>query len=211
MSKKLIALVVGVGVAVVAAIVIFAGMDHDDPASGSGTDAAFVSEMVPHHQGAIRMAKLAQEKAEHPEIVALADAIIASQSTEIDQMNRIDQRLSREGETGGDMGMSASMMGMDMDMDALAQAKPFDRDFIDEMIPHHQGAIRMARVALADGNDQEVKDLAEAIIVAQSAEIEKMNRWRTDWYGAPSPAGGVPAEETEDSGHGMDSMESMDH
>lgn len=210
MSKKLIAAALGVGVAVVAAIVIFAGMDHHDSGSESGTDAAFVSEMVPHHQGAIRMARLAREKAEHPEIVALADAIIASQSTEIDQMNGMDRRLSREGEAEGDLGMSDSMMGMDMD--ALAKAKPFDREFIDEMIPHHQGAIHMARVALANGKDEEVRDLAEAIIVAQSAEIEKMNQWRTDWYGAPSPAGGVPAEE-EDSGHDVDSMsmESMDH
>lgn len=207
MSKGLIALVSVLGVTLIAAVVIVAGMDHDDSTSDTGIDTAFVSEMVPHHEGAIRMARLAQEKADHPEIVALADAIIASQSTEIDQMNRMRQRLPHGDQHQATMGMDDSMMGMDMDMGALENAKPFDREFIDEMIPHHQGAIRMARMELSDGNDQEVKDLADAIIAAQSAEIEQMNQWRSDWYGAPSPAGGVPAE---DSDQDMDSM-SMDH
>ena len=43
-----------------------------------------------------------------------------------------------------------------MKMGALKDAKPFDRAFIDEMIPHHQGAIRMARAELAKGSDPEL-------------------------------------------------------
>ena len=52
----------------------------------------------------------------------------------------------------------------------------------------------MARIELESGQDQELKDLATAIIEAQSAEIEEMNAWREQWYGAPSPAGGIPEE-----------------
>ena len=84
------------------------------------------------------------------------------------------------------------MMGMSMDMSSLENSKQFDKAFIDAMIPHHQGAIRMARIEIAQGQDQQTKDLAQAIIDAQSREIDEMNQWREQWYGSPSPAGGVP-------------------
>src|SRR5690606_5422262 len=99
------------------------------------------------------------------------------------------------GMTHGMEGMSAREMGMDMDPRALRGARPFDREFIDAMIPHHQGAIRMARMQLNGGDDAELQTLSGQVIEAQSVEIEKMNEWRTEWYGGPSPSGGVPPED----------------
>ena len=191
----------------------------DDEESGSGstdTDAAFVAAMIPHHESAIEMAKMAREQAQHPQVRQLASDIISGQGNEIDILEQIHQRLVGEpaGEMNhGSMGLSEDEMGMSMDMDALEQADPFDREFIDQMIAHHQGAIRMARIQLAEGSDDEAKSLADAIITAQSLEIEQMNDWRTKWYGEPSPSGGVP-EETEaasDAGSGMEGMEGMEH
>jgi uncharacterized protein (DUF305 family) len=53
-----------------------------------------------------------------------------------------------------------------------------DRDFIQGMIPHHQGAVDMAKIVLAFGKDPEVRKLAESIVKAQEEEIAWMNSWQ---------------------------------
>jgi uncharacterized protein (DUF305 family) len=52
-----------------------------------------------------------------------------------------------------------------------------DVDFVTGMVPHHQGAVDMAKVALEYGKDPEVKKFAEGVISAQEAEIKWMNEW----------------------------------
>jgi uncharacterized protein (DUF305 family) len=52
-----------------------------------------------------------------------------------------------------------------------------DVDFVKGMIPHHAGAIDMAKVEIAFGKDPELKKLAEAIIKAQETEIAQMQEW----------------------------------
>jgi len=177
------------------AVGLLALLGGDDETKATETDGAFVAEMVPHHESAIEMAEVALKRAEHPEIRDLAQNIIATQPDEIGTLEMIHQRLFGEPVGAGDhgtLGLPPDQMGMEMDAATLATADPFDREFIDMMIPHHQGAIRMAYVELENGGDDEAMALAETIIDAQAAEIEDMNAWRADWYGAPSPAGGVP-------------------
>jgi uncharacterized protein (DUF305 family) len=73
-------------------------------------------------------------------------------------------------------------MGVMMDPQELANREPFDRAFIDAMIPHHQSAISMARVALENSDNPKIKELAENIVSAQQKEIEQMKQWREEWY-----------------------------
>lgn len=185
----------------------------DDDGGGSAkatpTDRAFAVGMVPHHQMAIQMAEIAKENGSHQQIATVADDIISAQTAEISQLKTIDGRLADAGVKTGDLGMTDAEMGMDMNMGMLESKEGFDRMFIDMMVLHHQGAIRMARAQLANGEDGELSKIAQEVIAAQSKEIEQMNEWRTAWYGAPSPSGGVPADD-EGSSSG-DSLPGMDH
>ncbi len=73
-------------------------------------------------------------------------------------------------------------MDMMADPKELANEQPFDKAFIDAMIPHHQSAIDMAQVAYEQTSDPEIKDLALGIVNAQQQEIEQMTDWRQEWY-----------------------------
>jgi uncharacterized protein (DUF305 family) len=57
----------------------------------------------------------------------------------------------------------------------------FDEAFIRMMIPHHQGAIDMARLAQKNAKHQEIKDMADDIISAQQSEIDLMKQWLEAW------------------------------
>ena len=73
--------------------------------------------------------------------------------------------------------MMAGMDRMNMDMMAGGTAADVDVAFICSMIPHHRGAIDMAKAELAHGDDPFARELAEAIIAAQEKEIADMLAW----------------------------------
>ena len=73
--------------------------------------------------------------------------------------------------------LMAGMDSMNKDMDLGMQAKDIDVAFICGMLPHHQGAIDMAKAELQYGDDPWAKQLAQAIIAAQTKEIADMKDW----------------------------------
>jgi len=206
MRRTTAARLIAAVLAALATVFVAACGDEEEAGAGSagnGVDRAFVAEMIPHHESAVEMAGMAKERGQHQEVTRLAGEIIEAQNAEIRTMTGLADRLDAAGVEKGDLGLADHEMGMSGDMDDLESGKPFDRAFIDAMIPHHQGAIRMARAEIAKGQSPEAKRLAEAIIEAQTKEIDDMNTWRVDWYGGLSPAGGVPPEDEdmEDVGH----------
>lgn len=170
---KTMAALAAVGALTVAAC----GDDNDDTSTspaGNGTDRAFVAEMIPHHEGAVEMAEIAQERGRSPFVKQLAQDIIRTQTEEIDQLRSEDKGLADAGVEPGELGGGHSAMGMDEDTAALKTADPFDRAFLEMMLPHHSSAVAMARTQLAEGEDPELKTLAQKIIDAQEREIRAM-------------------------------------
>ena len=155
-----------------------AACGEDEP-SGSGgaasTDRAFATAMIPHHESAIDMAEMAQERGESAFVRQLAENIISTQSAEIDVLRKADQRLADE---GLEVGVLGSMNDMSMDesdtMETLRTADPFDEAFMEMMIEHHQRAVDMAKIEVAEGSDPELQGLAQDVIVAQEQEIADM-------------------------------------
>ena len=151
--------------------------------NGKYSDRAFIDAMVPHHQGAIAMAEVALKNAEHEEIKELSRNIVSTQQSEIEELKSI--KKEEFGTSNVPMEMSPQQMrgmGMMMDPQRLSKREPFDEAFIDAMIPHHQSAIEMAKVAIEKSENPRIKELAGNIVTAQKREIEQMKQWRKEWY-----------------------------
>lgn len=166
-------------------------------AGGNGVDRAFVAAMIPHHESAVDMAEMAEERGQSGFVKQLAGDIIRTQNEEIATMRREDAELAKAGVKRSDLGVADHAMGMDGDMSKLETADPFDPAFVKMMIPHHEGAVIMAKAELAKGADPELKALAQDIIDAQEREIEEMR------------VSGLVPEDTESGG--MDSEEHSGH
>ncbi|SDO37494.1 DUF305 domain-containing protein [Geodermatophilus sp. DSM 45219] len=160
----------------------------DESAQFNNADVTFVQGMIPHHRGALEMARMADGRAEDPRVLDLANRIEAAQQPEIETMTGWLQEwgepLPEEGsDSMGSMDHgSMDMGGMDMegmseeDMAALeaASGAEFDRMWLEMMIVHHRGAVEMAQTEIAEGSNADAVALAEEIADSQAAEIEEM-------------------------------------
>jgi uncharacterized protein (DUF305 family) len=182
------------------------------------SDRHFIIMMIPHHEGAVAMAQLAETKAKHPELKRLAQAIKTAQTQEIQDMrtwykqwygadvpawepgmgmgmgmhhnwndqlppNRQGNNPRSDWKPGMRMGRMSGMgmMGaMSTDLEALKNAPDFDKEFIRQMIPHHQMAVHMASMVL-DSQHPELRTLGQNIIKSQTAEINQMQQWYQTW------------------------------
>lgn len=144
------------------------------------SDQDFLTQMIEHHEGAIAMAKEAQVKSKRPEIKDFASDIISAQSGEITSMYSWRQDWFK------DSGHISMRMGADMPSMAIGLGESdaeFDQRFLQAMIVHHEGAIKMATSVLLPTDRPEIHDLAKSIISTQSKEIITMQQWLKEWYG----------------------------
>jgi uncharacterized protein (DUF305 family) len=155
-------------------------------------DLRFIDAMIPHHQGAILMAKEAMLKSTRPEVKKLAEAIIQAQSKEIAQLQQwrkvwypkaSEQAVMWHAQANHTMPMTQEYkQAMMMDV-SLGDTNPeFDLRFINAMVPHHDGALVMAKDAQNKSKRVEIQNLAKNILNSQQTEIDEMKQWRKTWY-----------------------------
>ena len=153
----------------------------------------FIDAMVPHHEGAVIMAKAVLDRSQRSELRQLATEIINAQDQEIDQMRQwrkawypkaSDKPMAWHTQMQHMMAMSPEQIStMRMDVDLGAADAAFDLRFLNAMIPHHEAALIMARDLHQKSQRPEMQLLAQNILTSQQAEIDRMKQWRRSWYG----------------------------
>ncbi|MCH5672206.1 DUF305 domain-containing protein [Streptomyces gilvus] len=155
-------------------------------------DVSFAQGMIPHHQQALEMARLAAGRASSAQVKDLAARIEKAQDPEIRTMSgwltAWDEKVpssgastdSMESMPGMDHGSGSGMAGMmdpkDMTMLEKASGKDFDTMFLTMMVEHHEGAVKMAGTEQGKGSYGPAKSMAGDIVKGQTAEITEMNK-----------------------------------
>ncbi len=182
---------------ILAFVVTHAGCVAEDDSRGRSTAAAsaqiaaapersaarfeigFMTDMIDHHMMAIEMATICLDEAVHDELRQLCEEIIATQSSEIEMMQSwLSAWYGIEYEPSMSPGMQSRLERL-----AAMSGAEFEITFMEDMIRHHEGAIREGDRCLERAFHAELIELCESIIVAQSEEIELMESWLCDWYG----------------------------
>jgi uncharacterized protein (DUF305 family) len=143
----------------------------------SAADVRFAESMIPHHRQALEMTALVEARTTSPEIRRTAAQITLAQRPEIELMSRWLATLGRAVPAAGHTEHAAtSGMATLEQLNALRAARgaEFDRRFLELMIRHHQGAVRMAGEQLASGRDQGMRLMAKEVYAGQSIEIARM-------------------------------------
>ncbi|MEV0677712.1 DUF305 domain-containing protein [Actinosynnema sp. NPDC050436] len=146
-------------------------------------DLTYVASMVVHHKQALEMSALAPERARNETVKGLASRIHDTQGPEIGAMEQWQRQYAQNAPAHGHNGSlpdvdHRSMPGMatDEQLAALKAAKgdDFDRLFLQMMIAHHEGALKMAVDLLSTGSDVRVEEMANDVVASQSDEIARM-------------------------------------
>jgi uncharacterized protein (DUF305 family) len=109
---------------------------------------------------------------------ALRDTASANQSATVrdGEVSQADHAAMGHGPSAGDQAFAASEAAMHTGM-AAASGATVDEAYIAKMIAHHEGALAMAEVALAESRDPEIRRMAQAVKDAQTREIAEMRAW----------------------------------
>lgn len=179
---------------------ISTGCGTPSSAAGAKTvvfDQQFIDMMVPHHKGAVEMARIAAQRSQRPDIRAMATDIPRTQASEIQrmkawrkacfgndqtpQMTRMPMvdgmQMPASGGHDGHGGSASPSQTMDMAAGvekSRAASEPFDRAIIDAMIPHHHYAVEASKAAASRAQHEEIETL--------SREIDALRQWRQAWF-----------------------------
>ena len=159
-----------------------APMHAQKPSSTKSVEIDFLSDMIPHHQGAIDSANLLLQKVKSGKTATLAQNIIKAQEGEIAEFKELIANKSvtttkiSSKEYKGFAEKNAKAMGMMMHRMAIKESGNVERDFLAAMIAHHQGAIDTSTIVLEYTKDEKVRQIAQKIIDDQQNEITTMQK-----------------------------------
>ncbi|MFF8835238.1 DUF305 domain-containing protein [Streptomyces sp. NPDC015130] len=146
------------------------------PGAFNDADVMFAQMMIPHHEQALEMAKLADGRAQDPEVKKLVAAIERAQDPEIQKMKAWLKGWGKPESAGAGHGMAGMMSAQDMKDLAAVEGEAFDRKFAELMIAHHDGAVAMAEDERKNGRNASAKKLADDVVRTQSAEIAELRK-----------------------------------
>ena len=182
------------------------GIGRTDTPDADSVEAGFARDMSRHHLQGVEMANMVADRSEDPEVRQIAFDISATQTNQAGRMQgwlamwRVPQSggdtmawMSEGGGHGHDMTADGGLMPGMATEDELANLRElrgdaFDVEFLRLMIRHHQGGFEMAEYAVEQSGVPAVRDLAQAIARAQSAETRTMATMLTARGGTPLPA-----------------------
>ena len=159
-------------------------------ATHNAADVTFLQDMIRHHAQAVVMSEIVEGRLTDAKVTAIASRIADEQEPE---MRGMAQTLKRWGEEvppeadnpklvtsnhSGHTGMPG--MASAQQLAALRQAtgEDVDRQYLDLMIAHHEGALEMSETLGAEGRDERTGELADDIHVTQTKQIEQMEEMR---------------------------------
>lgn len=152
----------------------------DKATKGQSADAEFILQMIPHHQGAISMARYEITHGKNFTMIQLAKSILAEQSSELLQMELwLNQHASKGGSLPSAVvdGFNQCMETMMAQMPPAGKLTNTDYAFAAVMLPHHQAAVDMAKVLLKHGQDVQAVAFAKSLISNEQIEIEQMSAY----------------------------------
>ncbi|WP_373708014.1 DUF305 domain-containing protein [Kaistella sp.] len=148
---------------------------HDQTPSRNN-NADFATMMIAHHVGAVEMSELLLKKGKDPILKSFAEEVIAAQNTEIEQMKNFQN--TREISTDYEKFQQALNQSMAAMMDKNIKVHDdIDKDYAQQMIPHHKSAVEMAEVYLKFGKQPELLKLSKSIVTEQNKEIAELEMW----------------------------------
>lgn len=147
--------------------------------AGSSDAEYYINQMLPHHQGAIEMARYEIANGKNSEMIQLAKSILAEQQTEIMQLEILRKRLNQTRPIGPEFKKSVddAMEIMMKTMPAEVPDRGSDKMFAAVMLPHHQAAIDMSKKIFSSAEESELLSFVKMLISNEQIEIDQMNTY----------------------------------
>lgn len=150
---------------------------HGNEITGNN-DADFSKMMIEHHKGAVEMSELLLEKGQNEGLKTFARKVIAAQDKEIDLMKKFENQTEVSPNSKIFLQELNQSMGAMMNKNSKIH-NDIDKDYAEQMIPHHQSAVDMAKVYLKYGKQKDLLKLCDDIVNTQTSEIQQLKTWLT--------------------------------